>query len=141
MTKVWAQLFLFLLSISFAFNESLSSYAGSASSIINPSKVKQVSWKPRFLILPIYYFLFLLFLNILRFILYFDFRMQFYLSDSFGWTQSVRLWRVPYGVGMRSLDLSRKFHSLILSIWSSKWLNFLLRIEILMIYVCGLFWE
>ncbi|EXC05706.1 Prolyl 4-hydroxylase subunit alpha-1 [Morus notabilis] len=47
MSKLWVQLFLFLLSISSSFHESSSSYAGSAASIINPSKVKQVSWKPR----------------------------------------------------------------------------------------------
>ncbi|PON80250.1 Isopenicillin N synthase [Parasponia andersonii] len=45
MTKIWLQLFLFLLSI--FFHESSSSYAGSASSIINPAKVKQISWNPR----------------------------------------------------------------------------------------------
>lgn len=47
MSKLWLQAFLFLLSISSTLHESSSSYAGSASSIINPSKVKQISWKPR----------------------------------------------------------------------------------------------
>ncbi|GMN46524.1 hypothetical protein TIFTF001_015714 [Ficus carica] len=47
MSKLWLQAFVFLLSISSTFHESSSSYAGLASSIINPSKVKQISWKPR----------------------------------------------------------------------------------------------
>ncbi|KAJ7980181.1 Prolyl 4-hydroxylase subunit alpha-like protein [Quillaja saponaria] len=47
MTRVWPLVFLFFVSISLQFRESFSSYAGSASAIINPSKVKQVSWKPR----------------------------------------------------------------------------------------------
>ncbi|KAK4586965.1 hypothetical protein RGQ29_023911 [Quercus rubra] len=44
---VWSHLFLFLVSISSILRESSSSYAASPSSIINPSKAKQVSWKPR----------------------------------------------------------------------------------------------
>nr|AFK35574.1 unknown [Lotus japonicus] len=44
MSSLWFLLFLPLI---FHWNEVSSSYAGSASSIINPSKVKQVSWKPR----------------------------------------------------------------------------------------------
>ncbi|KAL4642713.1 hypothetical protein ACB098_02G033400 [Castanea mollissima] len=44
---VWSHLFLFLLSISSILRESSSSYAASPSSIINPAKAKQVSWKPR----------------------------------------------------------------------------------------------
>lgn len=39
--------FLFLLSIALFLLESSGSYAASASSIINPAKVKQISWKPR----------------------------------------------------------------------------------------------
>jgi len=39
--------FLFLLSIALFLRESSGSYAASASSIINPAKVKQISWKPR----------------------------------------------------------------------------------------------
>ncbi|KAJ1395159.1 ShKT domain [Sesbania bispinosa] len=43
-SRVWFLVFLLLIS---HWDEVCSSYAGSASSIINPSKVKQVSWKPR----------------------------------------------------------------------------------------------
>ncbi|KAF5752242.1 putative prolyl 4-hydroxylase alpha subunit [Tripterygium wilfordii] len=42
-TKIYPSQLLFLFSISLAF----SAYEASASSIINPSKVKQISWKPR----------------------------------------------------------------------------------------------
>ncbi|KAI4317681.1 hypothetical protein L6164_025531 [Bauhinia variegata] len=45
MTRVWC--FLFLISISLILPQASCSYAGSASAIINPSKVKQISWKPR----------------------------------------------------------------------------------------------
>ncbi|KAK9992419.1 hypothetical protein SO802_027404 [Lithocarpus litseifolius] len=44
---VWSHLFLFLVSISSILRESSCSYAASPSSIINPAKAKQVSWKPR----------------------------------------------------------------------------------------------
>ncbi|KAL9277887.1 hypothetical protein ACSQ67_024899 [Phaseolus vulgaris] len=44
MSRVWFLVFLLLIS---KCDKVWSSYAGSASSIINPSKVKQVSWKPR----------------------------------------------------------------------------------------------
>ncbi|KAL5712739.1 procollagen-proline 4-dioxygenase [Ranunculus cassubicifolius] len=37
----------FLLSISFLLHESLASYAGSPEAVVYPSKVKQISWKPR----------------------------------------------------------------------------------------------
>ncbi|KAM6545295.1 hypothetical protein CsatB_026031 [Cannabis sativa] len=48
MTKIMVQPLFFLFTIFFFFfHESFSSYAGSASSIINPAKVKQISWKPR----------------------------------------------------------------------------------------------
>ncbi|CAL0330686.1 unnamed protein product [Lupinus luteus] len=44
--RVWCLLF-FFLSLIFQFDQVFSSYAGSASSVINPSQVKQISWKPR----------------------------------------------------------------------------------------------
>ncbi|XP_022955844.1 probable prolyl 4-hydroxylase 4 [Cucurbita moschata] len=40
-------LFFFSLSISLLLRRASSSYAGSASSIVNPAKVKQISWNPR----------------------------------------------------------------------------------------------
>lgn len=79
MNKVWAQVVIFVFSISLAFHESWSTYAGSASSTINPSKVKQVSSKPRYLIRTIHHFFSFLFslLCILRFIFVFWFWMPF----------------------------------------------------------------
>ncbi|XP_054787497.1 probable prolyl 4-hydroxylase 4 [Prosopis cineraria] len=47
MSRFGSSLFLLLISIFLITREVSSSYAGSASSIIDPSKVKQVSWKPR----------------------------------------------------------------------------------------------
>lgn len=43
-------LFIFSLSIFLLLRRASSSYAGSASSIVNPAKVKQISWSPRYLI-------------------------------------------------------------------------------------------
>ncbi|KAI4345516.1 hypothetical protein L6164_012631 [Bauhinia variegata] len=47
MTRVRCLIFLFLISISLILSQASSSYVGSASAIVNPSKVKQISWKPR----------------------------------------------------------------------------------------------
>ncbi|XP_015888332.1 probable prolyl 4-hydroxylase 4 [Ziziphus jujuba] len=47
MTRLFTLLSLILFWISFCFHQSLISNAGSFSSIIDPSKVKQISWKPR----------------------------------------------------------------------------------------------
>lgn len=71
MNKVWAQVVIFVFSISLAFHESWSTYAGSASSTINPSKVKQVSSKPRYLIRTIHHFFFFSFFFALYFEIYF----------------------------------------------------------------------
>jgi prolyl 4-hydroxylase len=43
--RVWCLIIPLLLI--FKFHEALGSYAGSTSAIIDPTKVKQVSWKPR----------------------------------------------------------------------------------------------
>ncbi|XP_023006272.1 probable prolyl 4-hydroxylase 4 [Cucurbita maxima] len=47
MSKFRYLLFLFLILISSVVRESSCSYAGSATSTVDPSKVKQISWKPR----------------------------------------------------------------------------------------------
>jgi prolyl 4-hydroxylase len=47
MPTFWPHLFFFFVSISSLLRQSSCSYAASASSIINPAKAKQVSWKPR----------------------------------------------------------------------------------------------
>lgn len=113
MSKLWLQAFLFLLSISSTFHESSSSYAGSASSIINPSKVKQISWKPRFLSLSLPPFLSLS-LRLWREWIRFD------------QLQSFRLRRISHGLGVRPFDLPGestvdRFRWLM---WSSKRLKY-----------------
>jgi prolyl 4-hydroxylase len=49
---IWFSVFLLVVLISQT-DKVESSYAGSASAIINPSKVKQISWNPRSLSLSI----------------------------------------------------------------------------------------
>jgi prolyl 4-hydroxylase len=49
---IYPRQFLFLLSIFSILHKSIS-YPGTSSSIINPAKVKQVSWKPRSLSLSL----------------------------------------------------------------------------------------
>ena len=53
MPTFWPHLFFFFVSISSLLRQSSFSYAASASSIINPAKAKQVSWKPRSLSLSL----------------------------------------------------------------------------------------
>lgn len=46
-SRVWCVVMVSALALMLQWHEAFSSYAGSASAIIDPSKVKQVSWKPR----------------------------------------------------------------------------------------------
>ncbi|KAH1208509.1 putative prolyl 4-hydroxylase 4 [Glycine max] len=46
-SRVWCVVMASALALMLQWHEAFSSYAGSASAIIDPSKVKQVSWKPR----------------------------------------------------------------------------------------------
>lgn len=47
MSRVWCVVVSALLALMMQWHGAWGSYAGTASAIIDPSKVKQVSWKPR----------------------------------------------------------------------------------------------
>jgi prolyl 4-hydroxylase len=56
---IWFLVFLLLVVLISETDKVESSYAGSASAIINPSKVKQISWNPRSLSLFAFFSLFI----------------------------------------------------------------------------------
>ena len=85
-------LFLFTLSISFLLQRASASYAGSASSIVNPAKVKQISWSPRYFNFSLFFFFFYYYYNYYYYFLSFHDRLdlftepcsRFNLNDSSG---------------------------------------------------------
>lgn len=119
MNRLCPLLLLFLLSISFCSRQSLGSYAGSSSSIIDPSKVKRISWKPRSRTSSISTFLSPLHLLSEMVVKNLIFLLNFYELQSF----CVR--RVPHRLGVRPLDLPGKRHCFYQSLQSDSLKRFL----------------
>lgn len=91
--------FLLFLVLIIQTDEVQSSYAGSASSIINPSKVKQISWIPRSLSY-----------SSIKLSIFSNSLINFIILNSI--VQSFCLSRFSHRLGMRSLDFFSKYRNL-----------------------------
>ncbi|WVY93249.1 hypothetical protein V8G54_032337 [Vigna mungo] len=98
MSRVWCVVVSALLALMMQWHGAWGSYAGTASAIIDPSKVKQISWKPRSVCVSARVFFFY----------QTQVGIQRMMITLIWMVQSFRLRGFPDGIGMRPLDFHRQ---------------------------------